>query len=91
VTFNLCYLTLFSSTESLAHSRSSNMDDCKVCEEQEDSDTHTDRDSIPEAWLNLRRWDLPTHTCDTPARGVVNGLGGLKEKEKYKMSYYSYL
>lgn len=78
VTFIFCYLTLFISAESLTHSRSSNMVDCKVCEVQEDSDTHTDRDSIPEAWLNLRRWDLPTHTCDTPARGVANGFGGLK-------------
>ncbi len=56
------------------------MDDCKVCVVGQDSDTHTDRDSIPEAWLNLRRWDLPAHTCDTPARGVDNGLGGLQEK-----------
>lgn len=80
MTFNFCYLTLFSSAESLTHSRSSNMDDCKVCVVQEDSDTHTDRDSIPEAWLNLRRWDLPAHTCDTPARGEANGFGGLKRK-----------
>lgn len=84
VTFNLCYLTLFSSAESLTQSRSINMDDCKVCVVQEDSDTHTDRDSIPEAWLNLRRWDLPAHTCDTPARGVANGFGGLRRKCEQK-------
>lgn len=57
------------------------MDDCKVCVVVQDLDTHTERDSIPEAWLNLRRWDLPAHTWDTPARGVANGLGGLQERK----------
>lgn len=56
------------------------MDDCKVCVVGQGSDTHTDSDNISESWLNLRRWDLPAHTCDTPARGEANGLGGLKEK-----------